>query len=160
MGSKVMRAEPSFVSIKPSSGGFRAYLAIEKALESGEKADELATRAADIYDKSIKEMILLVRTINACRESRKPVSSRIIWRLGDMVFSLRADLAEFGLQLDGVYEHLTRDLNVKTKWLEKVIILRRNIAEEESIPESLNWGRLEKGTSRKSKLIAVGKPID
>lgn len=160
MGSKVMRAEPSFVSIKPSNGGFRAYLAIEKALESGEKADELAARAADIYSKSIKEMILLVRAINACRENRRPVGSRIIWRLGDLIFSLRAGLAGHGLQLDGVYEHLTRDLNVKTKWLEKVIILRRNIPKEELIPESLNWGRLEKGTSRKSKLIAAGKPID
>ena len=160
MGGEVTQDGASFVSFEPSGQGFRAYLAIEKALDSGGTADDLAKRATDIYKKSIKKMTLVTGAINECRVGKMPVSARLIWELGDTIFSLRRDLAESGLQLDGVYEHLTRDLNVKTKWLEKVIILRRNIAKGETIPYSLNWGRLEKGTSRKSKLVAIGKPIE
>jgi hypothetical protein len=160
MGAKMMRDELAFASFEPFGQGFRAYLAIEKALDGGEIAGELAQRAANIYEKSIKDMTSTIRTINAWRASNKPVSARLIWKLGDTIFSLRHNLMVLGLQLDGVYDHLTRDLNVKTKWLEKVIILRRNLTKEELIPESLNWGRLEKGTSRKSRLLATGKSIE
>jgi hypothetical protein len=101
-----------------------------------------------------------VKRINDCRMRNKPVSARLIWELGDKIFSLRYDLMEIGLQLDGVYDHLFRDLNVKTKWLEKVVILRRYLTKKELIPESLNWGRLEKGTSKKAKSLAMGKPVE
>jgi len=69
---------------------------------------------------------------------------------------LKDSLEILGLQLDSMYKHLTRDLGVKKKWLEKVIILRRYIENEEIIPQSLNWGRCEKGTRKVAKKISEG----
>ena len=61
--------------------------------------------------------------------------------------------------MDSIYAHLTRDLDVKRKWLEKVIIFRRYIQEEAAIPKAAYWGMFEHGTRRKAEQLQAGVPL-
>ena len=118
----------------------------------------LLQRATKIYGKSISKMRHLLDEIDEKRTNRKPLTARKIWSLGEMIFKLRDDLARLSLQLDSLYGHLVRDLNVKRKWLEKVIILRRYLPKKSSIPTSIKWGQCEKGTRRIAERINRGLP--
>ena len=101
----------------------------------------------------------VVREIEAYRRSHTPTPARKIWELGDAIFKLNEELERVSLQIDGLYEHLVRDLTVKRKWLEKVIIFRRHLPDDNLIPESLNWGRCEKGTRKVAERLRVGQPL-
>ena len=113
-------------------------------------------RAAAVYQRSITKMRELVKEIRSFRDERKPLPARKVWQLGDAIFELQHKLGELSLQVDGLYDHLVRDLGVKRKWLEKVIILRRYLPDENAIPQSLNWGRCEKGTRRVAQRLRKG----
>ncbi len=123
------------------------------------KPEILLLKATKIYSSSINRINSVLMEIRKYRENRMPIPARLIWKIGDIIFMLRDDLKHIGLQLDGLYDHLTRDLKVKRKWLEKVIILRRYVSDKNLIPKSLNWGSLEKGTGRKAKKLQNGLPL-
>ena len=156
MGEELSLETLGFVSFEPSNGAFRGFLSIHTALEADSDPEALAREAAAVYQGLVGRMGLAVKEIDALRRARTPVPARKVWQLGDLVFRLTGELAELGLELDGVYMHLTRDLGVKRKWLEKVIILRRYIDDVSVIPESLNWGRCEKGTARIAVALTRG----
>lgn len=139
---------PLFVTIRPSKSGFRAFVAIED-LASIRKDPELILRqATELYARYVQEMRSLIKRVETCRSHHECIPARTIWNVGDAIFRLRNDLDTLSLQLDGVYEHLARDLGVKKKWLEKVVTLRRYVLAQDTIPEALNWGHCEKGTRR------------
>lgn len=144
-----------FVSFEPIKK-YRCYLSMNAVINGKKDLEPLLSKASDIYEHAITRMNFLIAEINAVRSKRKPVTARKIWDVGDAIFTLRDELGQLGLELDGVYDHLTRDLGVKRKWLEKVIILRRYLPNKEPIPESLNWGRCEKGTRRVAEQIKSG----
>lgn len=147
-----------FVSFEPIRK-FRGFLSIEAVISSEQELEALLSKASEIYENTIAKMSSLIVEIEAARGNRKPIAARKIWQIGDAIFTLRDDLEELGFELDGVYDHLTRDLGVKRKWLEKVITLRRYLSNKELIPESLNWGRCEKGTRRIAERLRLGKPL-
>lgn len=148
-----------FVTFEPRNGGFRASLSIEGLLSNENDPELVLKDAVSVYARSITKMRALMAEIRACRAARRRVPARKIWRLGNAIFELTDELSERCLQLNNVYAHLARDLGVKRKWLEKVVIFRRYLPAEEVIPESLNWGRCEKGTRRKAERIAKGLPL-
>jgi hypothetical protein len=147
-----------FVAFEPKNGQFVALLAMEGLLSSQRDPELLLQEAAKVYERSTMRMTSLVAEIQACRAQRKLVPARKIWRLGDAIFELKSDLEELSLQIDGLYDHLVRDLGAKRKWLEKVIIFRRYLPDEALIPESLNWGRCEKGTRKAAERLRNGLP--
>lgn len=136
------------IIIKPIDSRFRASLFINGLFLLKKDPELVLQKAAEIYENTILKMYPLVVEIQSYRVNRKPIPARTIWRLGDSIFQLKDELNAFSLQLSDMYGHLVRDLGVKRKWLEKVIIFRRYLPREEFIPESLNWGRCEKGTRR------------
>lgn len=148
-----------FVSFKPDGGKFIAAASFEilGALDNPEAALE---KAATTYGNYIEEMQLLIAEMEDQRKKRLPVLAVKMWSLGDCVFELVEELGRLGLELDGVYEHLTRDLGVKRKWLEKAIIFRRHIPDASIIPNGLRWGKCEKGTRKKAEGILRGEPPD
>jgi len=143
----------AFVSFEPSGGQFRAFLLLEELISNDNDPDLMLKKAAEVYEHSIATMRNLVKEIQIFRDNRKPLPARKIWHLGDAVFELQDKLNRLSLQLNGLYDHLVRDLGVKRKWLEKVIIFRRYLPNENAIPQSLNWGRCEKGTRRAAEKI-------
>jgi len=150
--------ELAFISFERTDKKYKGFLAIEAALNSDEEPEALIQKAIEIYENSINNITSHIDEINKSRKSQKHVTARQVWLVGDDIFKLRDNLENLGLQLDGVYDHLTRDLNVKQKWLEKVVILRRYLPEVGLIPETLNWGKLEKGTRRKTERLKLGLP--
>jgi len=151
-----MKDEPTFVSFKRDKGEYKTFIAINGFFSSSGDLESLLNKAAIIYGSYISKMLASVDVIDVFRSNRRPLPARKIWQLGDIIFQLVDELSQLSLQIDGIYDHLGRDLNVKRKWLEKVIIFRRCIPEEGMIPEHLNWGKCEKGTRRKAELIRKG----
>ena len=152
----MMKNEPAFVSFKQNKGEYNAFIAMNGFFSSSDDLESLLNKAATLYGGYISKMLALADVINVFRSNRRPLPARKIWQLGDLIFKLVDELSRLSLQIDGIYDHLERDLNAKRKWLEKVIIFRRYIPEERMIPEHLNWGKCEKGTRRVAELIRKG----
>jgi hypothetical protein len=110
--------------------------------------DTALHRAILLYQDGLGVMHSLLTDIKRFRHERRPIPARKVWELGQAIFELRQGLASLSLQMDGLYAHLERDLDVKRKWLEKVVILRRYVTSQETIPDGLAWGDCEKGTKR------------
>lgn len=159
MGTKVNTENLEFISFRPINDQFRGFLTFEAAFTTKRNPEIVIKKATKIYERSIRKITYFIADIKAARMSRKLVPARKVWKVGDEIFNLKDELEELGLQIDGVYDHLTRDLNVKRKWLEKVVIIRRYLSNVELIPESLSWGRLEKGTRRKAEKLKLGISI-
>ena len=146
----------SFVSFEPANGAFRAFLSMDAALDGDTDPQDLAREAVAVYQRQVGHLRAAVHQIDALRKTRRRVSARKVWQVGDLVFRLTRELADLELELDGLYDHLTRDVGVKRKWLEKAVILRRYVDDVSLIPQSLNWGRIEKGTARAARRIGQG----
>lgn len=143
----------AFVSFEPSNERFRAFLPMEELISGDDDPELKLKKAVQVYERSIVKMRNLVKEIQNFRDNRKLLPARKVWQLGDAIFELQHDLNKLSLQLDGLYDHLVRDLSVKRKWLEKVIIFRRYLPDENAIPQSLNWGRCEKGTRQAAEKL-------
>lgn len=138
----------AFISFKPNKDGFSSYLALEGFDQNCQDPEDLIKRASKLYEKYIHTLRNINVEIQNIRSSPEVIPARIIWELGDQIFKLIEALTRLSLQIDGLYEHLVRDLNVKRKWLEKVIIFRRYLPQKKYVPISLNWGQCEKGTRK------------
>jgi hypothetical protein len=158
MGEEVTADKLAFVAFEPGDGQFVALLSIQGLLTGDKDPEAVLRTAAKVYERSILRMKSLVAEIQAHRARRKLVPARKIWHLGDAIFDLTGQLEELSLQMDRLYDHLVRDLGAKRKWLEKVIIFRRYLPDEALIPESLNWGRCEKGTRKAAERLRDGLP--
>jgi len=143
----------AFVSFDPTGDGFRASLSVEGLISMDREPVETLRRASEIYERSVAKMRGLVGEIKSVRTGPRPVPARKVWELGNEIFQLTSGLERLSVQLDGVYKHLVRDLDVKKKWLEKVVILRRYLPHRRAIPKSLCWGRCEKGTRRTAEKL-------
>jgi hypothetical protein len=153
----MMKNEPAFVSFEKNQEEYNAFIAIDGFLLGNDDLESLLKRASTLYNRYLSKMLAQMSIINTFRTSRRPLPARKIWQLGDLIFGLVNELNGLSLQIDGIYDHLERDLKAKRKWLEKVIIFRRYIPEERMIPEHLNWGKCEKGTRRVAELIQKGR---
>jgi len=145
-----------FVSFKNDNDKYNSYIDVDSFLSTGDDIELIMKKAASIYNNMIIKMKNKISEIDEYRRKRCPLPTRKIWELGDIIFKLVEDLNELNLQIDAIYNHLERDLNVKRKWLEKVIILRRYVPDKSMIPEYLNWGKCEKGTRRVAEQIKNG----
>lgn len=149
----------SFVTFEPGAGAFQASMSIDGLLSMDVDHERVLEEARRAYESSVTELQRLMLSINEQRQAGIRVPARDVWKVGDVVFKLTEDLRALALQLDDLYAHLTRDIGVKRKWLEKAIILRRYVPNKEAIPAQLNWGRIEKGTKRSAERIAQGLPL-
>lgn len=136
-----------------------SFLSVEGLLSVEGDPEPLMRKATDEYEQSVCHMRLLSEQIEKLRSDHKPIPARKVWDWGDAIFRLTQQLAKLSLQLDQLYEHLSRDLGVRRKRLEKIVILRRHLPQKELIPELLNWGRLEKGTRKAAERLRAGLPL-
>ena len=149
----------TFVSFEPRNGSFVALLPLEGLITVGGDPAVLLQNVAKVYARYVTDMRLLIAEIQAFRTTHTPTPARKVWELGNAIFALREELEQLSLEMDSFYDHLVRDLGVKRKWLEKVIIFRRHLPDEELIPKPLNWGRCEKGTRNVAKRLRDGYKV-
>jgi len=155
----MIKDKRAFISFELVDKRFRAYLSMKEFILSDKDPELTIRKATKIYENSIIEMRTFIKEIQNFRNSRKLLPAYKVWQLGNAIFELQGNLSKLYLQLDGLYNHLVRDLGVKRKWLEKVIIFRRYLPDENAIPQSLNWGRCEKGTRRVAEKLRKGLPL-
>jgi hypothetical protein len=145
-----------FVTFKANSGVFIALISMNDFLKDSKDMPTISSKAAFLYGSSISKMRSIKRQIEEYRNLHKPIPAKNIWQLGDEIFELKAKLEHMSLQIDGLYDHLIRDLGINRKWIEKVIIFRRYINDVDRVPSDLNWGRCEKGTRRVAEALVNG----
>ena len=150
--------ELAFISFQRDLGKYVAYVPVQQFLSHEGDAEAEMKKASVVYEHAVLRMQSVLSEIADYRHRRVVLPATKMWELGDNIFKLVEDLKALSFQIDGIYEHLVRDLNVKRKWLEKVIIFRRHIPDEHLIPRSLGWGVCEKGTRRKAERISQGLP--
>ena len=138
----------SFISFEPEKNRFRACFPLGDFILNEQDYEKNFSKAEKIYESSIKRMLTIVNEMNNYKQKHRRLPAQIVWELGDTIFELQKDLNCISLQIDGLYHHLVRDLGLKRKWLEKVIILRRYIEDKKIITESMNWSKFEKGTKK------------
>lgn len=143
----------AFVSFEPQNDGFRASLSIEDFARTASDPETQLKKASCLYDEYVTHMCGTISEIRSIQKSGSFTPARNVWQLGDTIYKLIQQLEKLSFQIDGVYEHLVRDLDVKRKWLEKVVILRRYIPTKRIIPKSSNWGQFEKGTRKAARKL-------
>ena len=142
---------PIFVSFERKDNRFRASIAVSDFLASQSNPDAVLQNASELYERSICAMLRTVKEIESLRRSRNVIPARKVWTLGNLIFQLVSKLDKQGLQIDGLYSHLGRDLKVNRKWLEQVVTWRRYLPRQRYIPKNLNWGKCGKATCRVAK---------
>lgn len=153
MGRQVTHRQMTFVSFEPTGNGFTALLSMADMLRMEFDMERAMSRAAAAYTSTLSTMRGICSEIEALRAERTLIPARQVWLLGDVIFQLRSELSSLSLQIDDLYRHLTRDLGVKRKWLEKVTIFRRHIPDIAFVPKELNWGRCTHGTRRVAEAL-------
>ena len=133
-----------------------AYLPVDEFIKSKDDPETKLKTASIIYRESINDMRSIIADMAYLRTNHTMIPARKIWQLGNVIFELTEKLEILSFQIDNLYYHLERDLKVKRKWLEKVIILRRYIPIADYIPEKYNWAKLEKGTKGKAQTLLKG----
>jgi len=147
----------AFITFDVSQQGIKTSLSMQGILTIEGDLDTIIARATHIYKEALGEMSVLLKEREQLISNKKRVPARLIWRIGDVIFRLNDDLAKLNLQIDDTYRHLIRDLELKRKWIEKVVILRRHIPQLDLIPEMATWGAFEKGTRRKAHALLHSK---
>jgi len=145
------------VSFKPDDWEFVAHISLKKfALIDGDP-EILLRKASSRYSKSIQSMRNRLKEMDDMKKNREVIPARKIWEFGDSIFSLREDMEQMSFCINGLYDHLPRQLGVKKMWLEKVVIFRRYIPDKKSIPRSLPWGRCSSSPRKAAKAILTAE---
>lgn len=146
----------TFVAFTPREDGFTAAVPLEQLDGLGAHPELLLEKAGALYGKSVAEMRSCLSEMAAMKARRQPITAQKVWELGDAVFSLVGHLTDMSLEVDGLYEHLARDLGVKQKRLVTVITFRRHLLDKELIPASLNWAQCEKSARKVAENLSKG----
>ena len=150
----------AFITIEPKNTDYIAYLSMEGSLIIEKDPAIISEIAIIIYKDTIHNMASIINNMKQYKKERKPIPARLVWRLSNYIFKLKMMLEAIELEISDLYGHIGRDLELKRKWLEKVVTFRRYLPKESLIPESFNWGKFEKGTRRKAERLRNGLSVD
>lgn len=139
----------SFISFEPSGLKFDGFLSIT-AINDKVNTEKLASNASRIYQKGIQLLKLILNKINIDKIENKSAHAKYMWQFGDTVYKIKNHLGVLGLEVDDMYAHITRDVVVKKRWLQKVIIFRRYISDGSIIPKNSRWTYFEENTKKKA----------
>lgn len=142
-----------FIAFEPRDGTFRGLLALEGLAVVKGDPEVLLRQATAEYAGLVRALRAMKAEIDSHRQLRTRLPARKVWRVGDAVLTFARHLESWSLRIDGLYDHVSRDVGLKRKWLEKALTLRRHLPDERLIPVTLNWGRLEKGTRKAAERL-------
>ena len=149
------------VAFEPKVEGFIASVAIGQLESLGYNPEALLREASITYGHHIEVMRSLLDDIDGHKTNRIAIPASKMWNIGDAVFRLVGGLAKSGLEIDGLYEHLERDLRLHAGRigmyrLTRAITFRRYLSDKALIPHSLHWSLCEK-SARKAAQELAGK---
>ena len=147
----------AFVSFQLFGDSYVASLALDR-LDGLEGNWEVKLKqATSVYANAITDLRDAKAKLYTMHAEGKPVPAKEAWKLGDRVFSLVHRLSRLGLEVDGLYTHLCRDLGVKRMWLEKMIIFRSHIPKAALIPATLKWAQCRDAPKQSAYRILSGQ---
>ena len=147
------------VSFQPNGLEFTAHVSLE-SLSLIEINPEVSLRkASSKYLRSIKSMRKHLEEMDDIKANRGVIPARKVWKFGDCIFSLVKDMEQMSFCINGLYDHLTRELVVKRMWVKKVVIFRRYIPDQRYIPRLLPWGRCSSSPRKTAKAILNGEKL-
>ena len=147
--------QTAFVAFEPRQDGFIASVPMDQLGVLGDHPEGVLSRAGATYRESVQAMQSLLNEFDRFKVSRIAIPARKVWELGDAVFALVEALRKSSLELDGLYEHLERDLGVKRKRWEATITFRRHLPTKALVPESLRWRECEKNARGMAERLAA-----
>jgi len=151
--------ELAFVEFLPDGKGYRASIRLADIERFAGDWERKLQRGANAYQGMVAAMLAVKSEMTQMRAQRRPIPARTAWELGNRVLRLTSKLRSSGLQLDGLYDHLCRDLGVKRMWLEKVIIFRTHIPRKSAIPGDLPWARCRDAPRSSAYRILKGESL-
>jgi hypothetical protein len=110
----------------------------------GDRPDERLQVACDAYGRTVATIREVLADIEQLKSRRTPIPARKMWELGHAVVSLGAELEENSMEMDGLNDHLVRDLGINAKRMGTIATFRRHLPEQEMVPETLGWSQCEK----------------
>ena len=130
------------VSFKKRGGAYRGSVPLKHlALLQNDPAATMST-ATDIYISALREIRDWQIQARELRSCQKALPAWKAWELGDIVNRMKANLAEQGCRLEGVYDHLQRHAGLSPSSLSKFVTLRRHVKDSGNIPYELRWNRI------------------
>jgi len=154
------KGNPIFVSFRMNGDDCVAAVPLRE-IQSGRILDENKLKeVANIYAKSIHDMKIILENLETTKSKKIPMLAVDIWDLGDKIVSLIETINKKGFTIDGVYDHLIRDLGRKKQWLKKIIIFRKNLPDRNMIPNDLKWSVCKDAPRYSAKLILKGESLE
>jgi len=150
---------PSFVSFEQTGCGYRAFTTIDAFAPTEKDPEAVLLEAGRLYTRYVTRIRKLRDQVEAIKAGGRKVPARRMWTIGNTVFELAGQLQQLSLEIDGLYDHLERDVGINRKTLERIITFRRYIPSRLLIPRTLTWSRCIEGTRRIAERIAQGQPL-
>lgn len=147
------------ISFQPSGQEFIARVSLESFSSIGNNPEASLRKAGSKYSRSIRSMRKHLDEMNDMKTNRDIIPARKVWKLGDCIFSLVKDMEQMSFCINGLYDHLIRELAVKRMWVKKVVIFRRYIQNQKSIPRRLPWGRCSSSPRKTAEAILNGEKL-
>lgn len=120
---------------------FTGSVSLQDFVENGIRRNNLSSqtkKAATNYQKFIQECKIIIDRVKR-GVSINQASLKDMWSLGNKIRRFTNGLEKHGFYLNGLYEHLMRDLQVSRDLLEKVIIFRSYFSDRSLIPNNMVW---------------------
>ena len=140
MNKKLISIE--FHRNKDKSGfEFTSSVSLQDFMKNGTRRSNLSSqtkKAAANYERFIKECKIIIDRIKR-GDSINQASLKDMWSLGNKIHSFTNGFKKDGFYLNGLYEHLTRDLQVSRDLLERVVIFRSYFSNRSLIPNNMLW---------------------
>ena len=132
------------VALQPRGEAFVASIPLTQLELLGDRPDERLQVACDAYGRTVATIREVLADIEQLKSKRTPIPARKMWELGDAVVNLGAELEENSMEMQGLNDHLVRDLGINAKRMGTIVTFRRHLPEQEMIPETLGWSQCEK----------------
>lgn len=147
------------VVLEPRGEGFVASIPLAQLELLGDRPDERLQVACDAYGRTVAAIREVLADIEQLKSRRTPIPARKMWELGDAVVNLGAELEENSMEMEGLNDHLVRDLGINAKRMGTIVTFRRHLPEQEMIPESLGWSQCEKQARKVAEELRAAWPI-
>lgn len=150
----------ALIVLEPRDEGFVSSVPIAQLERLGDKPEVSLRVACDAYGRAIGAMREVMGDIDQLKSRRIPIPARKMWELGDAVVNLGVELEEHSMELDGVNDHLVRDLGINGKRMGTIVTFRRHLPDKELIPESLGWSQCEKQARKVAEKLKSAQPLE
>ncbi len=151
--------ELASIAVEPRDEGFVASVPIVQLDRLGDKPDVSLQAACDAYGRTIGTMREVMADIDQLKRKRIPIPARKMWELGDAVVALSAELEVDSMEVEGLNDHLVRDLGINGKRMGTIVTFRRHLPDKELIPESLGWSQCEKQARKVAKELRAAQCV-